>query len=232
MVRREDDHLRRSARVADSVRRDSSARLKPARIIRRWEASMRGGCARRIVRSSCSLPRDLSWEKSRAAACRWVPAVGGVASMRRTMCRPLAGRCRVECLTRLPTAVGSSAATCQPFRSRVLLAVGAGPTASKQLHVTWASVEGWRSIATRDGSKIRAPRRGVKRFSRRGSVTLLLSQPTPQCALTRKSLEFKTLKKNATFKEFEDLRDAGAVTFPAALGWVDNLPEPPYSLGG
>ena len=42
----------------------------------------------------------------------------------------------------------SSAATCQPFRSRVLLVVGAEPTASKQLHVTWAIVEGWRLVAT------------------------------------------------------------------------------------
>src|SRR5947209_16084945 len=82
--------------------------------------------------------------------------------MRRTMCRLLAGRCRVECLTDWRTAVGSSAATCQPFRSRVLLAVGAGPTASKQLYVTWAIVEGWRSIATRDDSKLRGSDSRVK----------------------------------------------------------------------
>jgi hypothetical protein len=42
----------------------------------------------------------------------------------------------------------------------------------------------------------------------------------------------ETRQKNGTFKSIEDLREAGAVTFPAALGWVDNLPEPPYSLGG
>lgn len=54
------------------------------------------------------------------------------------------------------------AATISPLQSRVLLAVGAGPTASKQLHGTWIVVEEWRWIATRDDSKLRLVTRSVK----------------------------------------------------------------------
>jgi hypothetical protein len=71
-----------------------------------------------------------------------------------------AGRSQVavalDAVTDLPAAVGFSAATCQPFRFRMLLAMGAGPMASKQLHMTWVS---WRSG---DGS----PREMVRSYAR------------------------------------------------------------------
>ena len=69
--------------------------------------------------------------------------------MRRTMCRPLSGRGRVECPS--PTCLRLS-----DLGLRLLNRSGLGcfsprtygPAASKQLHMTWAIVEGWRSIAT------------------------------------------------------------------------------------
>lgn len=95
--------------------------------------------------------RDWFWNESQATACHGVTGPSVV---------------RLDATGNVPAAVRSRsrwvplpAATVSPFRSRVLLAVSAGPTASKQLHVTWANVEEWRSIATGDESRVRLPNR-------------------------------------------------------------------------
>ena len=92
-------------------------------------------------------------EVARTALSMGDRPVGGVAWMRRAICRSFSGRGRVECRCRLRPSHRSGLGC---------LTVGAGPTASKQLHVTWAIVEEWRSIATRDDSKLRASDSYVK----------------------------------------------------------------------
>ena len=83
---------------------------------------MRGGCARRIVPSTCSCHATCPG-RSRGNGCRWVtgptvvsPGCGGSCVGRSQVAVALSA------VTDLPKAVGSPAATCQPFRSRVLLA--------------------------------------------------------------------------------------------------------------
>src|SRR5579864_8796006 len=72
MVRRKTIGLRPSARVADSGRRDPSARVK-----RSLESHADGRCrcvadVRDASYPSLLVRYDLSWEKSRARPCRWV----------------------------------------------------------------------------------------------------------------------------------------------------------------
>ena len=102
---------------------------------------MRGGCARRIVPSTARAMRLVLGEVARdgypleSLILRWC------AWMRRTMCRPLSSRVALVAVTDLPAAVGFFGCDFANRSGRVLLAAGAGPTASKQLHVTWVIVE-------------------------------------------------------------------------------------------
>jgi hypothetical protein len=52
----------------------------------------------------------------------------------------------------------------QPFPFGVLLAVALGASSSKALSVTWSHAEEWRSLATREEFRLRAPRPAVKRI--------------------------------------------------------------------
>jgi hypothetical protein len=93
------------------------------------------------------VPCNFSWEKSHGTALRWVTGPSVVSPGRDGQCAD-----RSQVAVALSAAVGCDHLTVPVSGA---FAVGAGPTASKQLHVTWASVEGWRSIATGDDSKLR-----------------------------------------------------------------------------
>jgi hypothetical protein len=136
-----------------------------ARDQRRRKRSMRGGCARCIDPLHDRVERHLVTRGRAQRLSMESPALRWCAWMRRTMCRPLSGRGRVECRYRL---------TCcrrilrlrpfQPFRSWVLLAVGPQGSGSKRSTGPTAVVEEWRSIATGDDPKLRALASPVKHF--------------------------------------------------------------------
>jgi hypothetical protein len=103
------------------------------------------------------VPRDVSWEKSRATACRWVTgsavvrldAADNVSAARRS--RRVECRYRLACGRRVLRLRRANRSGLGCFSPRIY-----GPAASKQLHVTWAIVEEWRSIATRDEINLRS----------------------------------------------------------------------------
>jgi hypothetical protein len=110
---------------------------------------MRGGCARRSNRLHCSCLATCPGRSRVQRPSMGSPALGGVAWTRRTMLSA-ALRSRSRWVPS-PTAYGR-----RILRLRLANRSGLGcfsprtyrPAASKQLHVTWAIVEGWRSIAT------------------------------------------------------------------------------------
>jgi hypothetical protein len=83
---------------------------------------MRGGCARRSNNLHCSCLATCPGTSRAQRLSMGSPALRWCAWMRRTMCRPLSGRGRVECRHRGPGPSDLRLRPCQPFRSRVLLA--------------------------------------------------------------------------------------------------------------
>ncbi len=121
-----------------------------ARIGGRREVPMRGGCARRIGPRRVRDERLVLGRNARCG-CRWItcgaPGCGG----RR------AGRSQVAVALR--AAVGCDRSTVPVLGASCCGRVAGG---LEGLHVAWAIVEGWRSIATRDEFNLLAGQAAIK----------------------------------------------------------------------
>jgi hypothetical protein len=119
---------------------------------------MRGGSGRRIA--PCLLvPRDLSWEKSRATACRWGHRPYGGAPGYGGQYAAALGRVALDAVTDLPTAVGFSG--CDVPTVPVAGASRRGPMDRRRSRSPRPGHRGGVAIDrhTRDELMVRSPRR-------------------------------------------------------------------------